>query len=109
MVCQRVMTTATAAPKPWRPPGRPGRPAPMTPACGPRPPPRGGARAVDRHNLKADLRQVRNDWVLLEASVRRWPRFFAGTVSVSGHGPIVLELARDMRQMRTTSPRNADV
>jgi hypothetical protein len=29
--------------------------------------------------------------------VRRWPRFFAGTVSVSGHGPIVLELARDMR------------
>ena len=33
------------------------------PACGPRPSPLGGARAVDRHNLEADLRQVRNDWV----------------------------------------------
>ena len=32
--------------------------------------------------------------------VRRWPRFFAGTVSVSGHGPIMLELARDMRHER---------
>jgi hypothetical protein len=30
--------------------------------------------------------------------VRRWPRFVAGTVSVSGHGPIVLQLARDMQE-----------
>jgi hypothetical protein len=42
MVWQRVMTPPPAASRPWRPPSR--RPVPMTPACGPRPSPRGGAR-----------------------------------------------------------------
>lgn len=63
MVWQRVMTTATrgyqalAAAEQSRAAGT------DDPACGPRPSPLGGARAVDRHNLEADLRQVRNDWV----------------------------------------------